>query len=341
MAFAQSALHAAQPLVDLCVAYDPSEDDYIRNIYFPRHNVQHLTDKIRAVSKGDILRLYDMDASGDGDTVEVQYRLAANLTYNCNILAAKARISQIDVKNADAALMHEMRQTKQALTSIGVRMEHLAVKDTLRSTTVMTENDSRAAGTRWDDFGSANSKPIEDCKAMIAQIRRRTGKGRKGRIVLTMDQIVWDLALSQHPNVLSRITFNPSGTGAVLTPKIFADMIGIAESDLVLTNAQFTDSQMGETDVFHSFMGDDVVAAMVDDGGLDDQALGHEFVFDGLAGEDPFLVRKWREEGKGAVGLDFVGVACACDYKVTNAEAGFLLQTVVDKTADQFAGLLG
>jgi hypothetical protein len=271
----------------------------------------------------------------------VQYRLAADLTYSCNILAAKARISQIDVKNADAALMHEMRQTKQALASIGVRMEHLAVKGTLRSTAVMTNNDSRAAGARWDDFASSNSKPIEDIKAMVAQVRRKTGKGRKGRIVVALDQLIWDLTISVHPNILGRITFNPSGTGAVLTPKIFADMVGIAENDLILTNAQFTDNKQGETDVFHSFMGDDCVVAMVDDGGLDDQALGHEFVFDGLAGEDPFLVRKWREEGKGALGLDYVGVACAADYKVTNADAGFLLQTVVDKTQTQFNGLLG
>lgn len=341
MPFSQSQLHAAQPLVDLCVAYDPSEEDYIRNVFFPRKNVQHLTDNIRSIAKGDILRLYDLDASGDGEVAEVQYRLAANLTYNCNILAAKARISQIDVKNADAALLHEMRQTKQALTSIGVRMEHLAVKGTLRSTTVMTNNDSRATGARWDDFSSSNSQPIEDLKAMVAQVRRKTGKGRKGRIVVAMDQIVWDLALSQHPNVLNRITFNPGGTGAVLTPAILAAMIGIRETDLVLTNAQFTDNKQGETDVFHSFMGDDCVVAMVDDGGLDDQALGHEFVFDGLAGEDPFLVRKWREEGKGAIGLDYVGVACAADYKVTNADAGFLLQTVVDKTASKYNGLLG
>jgi hypothetical protein len=52
MPFSQSLLHAAQPLVDMCVAYDPSEEDYIRNVFFPRKNVQHLTDKIRAVGEG-------------------------------------------------------------------------------------------------------------------------------------------------------------------------------------------------------------------------------------------------------------------------------------------------
>jgi hypothetical protein len=341
MPFSQSRLHVAQPLVDLCVAYKPEEDDYIRNVFFPRKDVQHLTDKVRQISKGDILRLYDLDAAGDGEVREVQYRLAADITYLCKIIAAKARITSIDGKNADAALQHEMRQTKQALTSVGIRMEHLAVNSTLRQTSVMTNNDTLASGERWDDFGATGSKPIENLKAMIAQVRRKTGKRKKGKIKVAMDQMVWDLALSQHPDVLSRITFNPSGTGAILTQAILAEMLGIAEEDIVISGAQFTDSDQGDTDVFHSFLGGDVIVGMVDDGGLDDQALGHEFVFDGLAGEDPFLVRKWRDEGEGAVGTDFVGVACAADYKVTNPDAGFLLKSVVDVTAEQYDGLLG
>ena len=327
--FSQSQLHAAQPLIDLCVAYKPEEDDYIRNVFFPRKNVQRVTDKIRGISKGDILRLYDLDASGDSQVAEVQYRIAADLTYSCNILAAKARISQIDVKNADAALQHELRQTKQALTAIGQRMEYLAVNQTLRSTAVLTNNETLAAGERWDNFSSSSSMPIEDMQAAIAQVRIKSGKRKSGKIKIAMHEFTW-MSLLQHPNVLSRIQFNPAGTGSVLTRQILASMLDIGADDLIVTAAQYTSTDQGATDAYVAFLGSDVVIAMVDDGGLDDQALGHEFVFDGLAGEDPFLVRKWREEGVGAVGTDFVGVACAADYKVTNANAAFLFKAVLD-----------
>lgn len=337
MAFLQSTLHAAQPLVDLCVAYDPASEDYIRNVFFPRKPVSHLTDKIRAISKGDILRLYDMDASGDSPIPEVQYRTATDITYNCNILAAKAPISPIDAKNADSALQHEMRQTKQALISVGQRMEYLAVNQTLRSTSILTQNETLAAAERWDNFSSASSDPIEDLQAAVDFVRTRAGKGR---VVLAMHRFSWR-TLKQHPNVLQRVTFNTGGTGAIMTTSVLADMLEIPASDIVITGAQFTSSAQGQTDTFNAFMGPDVVVARVDDGGLDDQALGHEFVFDGLAGEDPFLVRKWRDENRGALGTDFVGVACACDYKVTNADAAFLLKAVIDVSdADRYDSLI-
>jgi hypothetical protein len=340
MPFSRSLLHVAQPLVDLCVAYKPEDDDYIRNVFFPRKDVQHLTDKIRQVSKADTLRLYDLDASGDGEVAEVQYRLGSDLTYDCKILAAKARVTSIDSKNADAALMHEMRQTKQALISVGQRMEYLAVNQTLRSASVLTNNETLTAAERWDNFSSASSTPIEDLQAAIAQVRIKTGKRKAGRIKVAMHEFVL-MTLMQHPNVLSRISFNPSGTGAVLTLPILAQMLGLDGADIVVTGAQYTSADQGATDAYNAFLGPDVIVGMVDDGGLDDQALGHEFVFDGLAGEDPFLVRKWREEGVGAVGTDFVGVACACDYKVTNADAGFLFKSVIDVSdTERYASLI-
>lgn len=338
MGFSNSVMHAAQPLIDLCVAYKPEEDGYLRNFFFPRKDVQHLTDNIRQITKGDILRLYDMDASGDSDVPEVQYRIGANLTYNCGIFGARARINPFDVANADAALQHEQRQTMQAMISMGIRMEYLACNQTLRSASVMTNNETLAAGERWDNFSSASSQPIEDLQAAMAQIRIKTGKSRKkGRIKLAMHEFSM-MTLSQHPNVLSRITFNPGGTGAILTPKILADMLGMQEDDILISTAQYTNSTQGETDTFKAFLGSDVVLAYCDDGGLDDQALGHEFVFDGLGGTEPFLVRKWREEGKGAIGVDFVGTAAAADYKVTNADAGFLFKGVLDVTdTDRYA----
>lgn len=340
MPFSSSLLHVAQPLVDLCVAYKPEDDDQIRNVFFPRKDVQHLTDKVRQISKADTLRLYDLDASGEGEIAEVQYRIGTDITYDCKILAAKARTNQMQTQNADKALQHEMRQTRQALTSIGLRLEYLAVNQTMRSTAIMTANETLTAGERWDNFTSASSTPIEDLQAVIAQIRIKTGKRKSGKIKLAMHEFAW-MTLMQHPNILGRIAFNPSGTGSVLTRQILASMIDIGADDIVVTGAQYQSAQQGETAAYKAFLGADVVIAMVDDGGLDDQALGHEFVFDGLAGTDPFLVRKWREEGVGAVGTDFVGVACAADYKVTNVDASFLFKAVLDVTdTERYAGLI-
>src|SRR5579885_3198010 len=80
MAFDSGSIHVQQHLTDLCVAYNPREDGYVRGVFFPRKDVQHETDLIAAVNTADTLRLYDMDVSGRSDIPEVQYRTKADTT---------------------------------------------------------------------------------------------------------------------------------------------------------------------------------------------------------------------------------------------------------------------
>lgn len=336
MPFSTGAIHVAQPLVDLCIAYKPDEDDYIRNKFLPRKPVGHDTDKIWQVSTADTLRLYDLTADDFSDVPTVTYRTSGQATYTCQPFAAKAGLSPREMKNADAALRHEMRQTRQSLISLGIRMEYLAVNQTLRSTSVLTNYETLSSGERWDNFTSASSQPIEDLQGAIELIRSRIGRGAKKigatgpRIRVGMSNLT-AMTLRQHPNVLNRLTWNPSGTGAILTQRILAELLELSEDDIVITAAKYTSSQQGETAVFKQFMGSDVVVAYVDDSDPEnDQCLGHEFIFDGLSGEDPYLVRRWRDENKGYAGTDWVGVAAMTDYKVTNVDAGFLFDTVLD-----------
>jgi hypothetical protein len=342
MPFESGAIHAPQHLVDLCVAYNPRDDGYVRGAFFPRKDVPHETDLIATVNKADVLRLYDLDVSGRGEIPEITYRTGADQSYRCKPVAAKVEINPKDTKNADAAYRHEKRQTRQALISCGIRMEYLAVNQTLRQTSVMTQNKTFSSTTRWDAFGSVDSSPIEDLQAAVRVVRIKTGtsagaKSRDGQglIKVAMHEFTW-MTLQQHPNVIDRVRFNTGQTGAILTKEILAKMLEIGEDDILIVSAQYTSSVQGPavTDAYKGFIGSDVVVAMVDSDAENDQALGHEFVFDGLAGEDPFLVNKWRQQGVGVfLYTDYVGVACMVDYKATNAQnAGFLLQGVIDAT---------
>ncbi len=338
MPFSSGAVHVAQPLVDLCQAYKPDEDGYIRSVFYPRKVVQHDTDKVWKVSKADTLHMYDLDASDNSVVPRVTYRTNGTYTYNCQPFAAAAELSPMEMKNADTALKHEMRQTKQALVSMGIRMEKLAVAQ-LRDTAVMTAYESISGGARWDEFSSTSSQPIEDLQAAIEQVRTNVGKtagkigGSGGRIHIGMSNFT-GMVLRQHPNVLSRLTWNPSGTGAILTQKILAELLQVGEEDIHITSNHYTSAQQGETAAYKQFIGSDVVVAYVDDSDPDnDYSLGHEFVFDGLDGDGSFMVRRWREENKGYAGLDVVGVAAVVDYKPTNpALAGFLFKTAIDSS---------
>jgi hypothetical protein len=347
MPFASGATHVSQALVDLCIAYKPDKAGYVRGKILPKKTVQHDTDQIWQVSTADTLRLYDLATSDHSAVPTVTYRTNGTQTYTCQPFGAKAVLSPREMKNADKALRHELRQTQQALTSMDIQMEHLAVNQTLRSASVLTNNDTLGAGYLWDDFASTNSQPIEDLQAAIDLVSVRIGKvpsaidGDGPRIKVVMGQFT-ATKLRQHPNVLGRLTYTPTGTGAILTQKILAEILNIRPEDIVITANRYTDSQQGETATTKLFMGSDVLVAYVDDSDPEnDQCLGHEFVFDGLAGEDPYLVRRWRDENLGFAGVDYVGVGCMTTYKVTNPDAGFLLKGVLDVTnTDEYSTFL-
>jgi hypothetical protein len=289
------------------------------------------------VSTPDILRLYDLAVSDSSKVPRVTYRTNGQATYTCQPYSAAAEVTPQEAKDADVALRHEMRQTKQALISLGIQLESLAVNSTLRSGSVLTANETLAAGERWDNFSSASSTPIEDMQAALDNIEINVGISRAnvnpdstGRFKVIMSNYA-ATALRQHPNVLNRLTYSPSGTGAILTQKILADLLGIGEKDIHITANKYTSSQQGATAAYKTFMGSDVVLAYVDSDAENDQALGHEFRFDGIGGDaGSYMVRKYRLEDEGYAGKDVISVSAVVDYKVTNASAGFLFKEVLD-----------
>jgi hypothetical protein len=343
MAFESGAIHAPQHLTDLCVSYNPRDDGYIRGVFFPRKDVSHETDLVPTVAKADTLRLYDMDVSGRGEIPEVTYRTSADITYVCTPLAAKAELNPKDMKNADAAYRHEKRQTRQANISVGIRMEYLAINQTLRNTANLAGNvQTYTSTTRWDSPGASGATPIEDLQAAVRFVRIRTGtsagaKSRTGQglIKIAMHEYTW-MTMQQSEAVRTYMSATFGGSGArILTKKILAEILEMGEDDIHIISAQYTSSQQGpgETPTFKGFISGDVIVGMVDSDPENDQALGHEFVFDGLAGEDPFLVAKWTEFGKGIYfQTSYVGVGVMAAYKITNTDAVFLLQGVIDTT---------
>ena len=178
------------------------------------------------------------------------------------------------------------------------------------------------------------SKDI-DLQAAVATIRIKCGaKAGKSTIRIAMHDYTW-MTLKQHQGVLDRIKYQ--GLGAILTKELLAKMLDLRSADdIIITNARYTNSKKGATAAYKAFIGSDVIVALVDDtDDLNAQALGREFVFDGLGdGNNAFLVRKWIEEGRGMhLHVPFVGVSCAVKYQATNAaNAAYLLQGVIDAT---------
>lgn len=328
-----TGLHIAQPLTDLVVAFKPDTSQFIRTAFFQRKDVSHLTDKIRRIAKADMLRLYDAKSGPEGLAQRVQYRIDSSITFNATLYLLEAAIDDLDQMNADAALMHAQRQTMVANTLLDLALERVAV-DQLRDTSIMTSNVTVAAGDRWDNYGSPTSDPIIDLQNWAADLEMRTAK-KVNRIA--MSRQVWNV-LRNHPNVIDRFKANDTTVGANLTRSWLEQLLDVEAGTIIVTAGTYSDSTQPNLAVQRSFIGPDVVLAHVEDGGLNDYSLAHEFAFNGYS-SDPRVVLTYRDNTKG-LGQDVVKVASIVDLKVTQPEAGFLAKGVVDKTQSKYGGYL-
>lgn len=330
-------LHVAQALTDLAVAYEPSADGFLRDKFFPRKDVAHLTDKLRQIDKANMMLLHDLKVGNDGRIPETQYRITTDLTYNCQAYGTEVVVGDMDSQNADASLEHEQRQMFHGMNVLTTALEYEAIKNQLRSTSVLTNNQTQTAAQRWDNYTSASSDPIGDLLAARTLVAARTG----GKIpnVLGMSEWTWN-AIITHPNVLERVKFQTGSSGSILTTKILADILRLPESAICITASTYNSAAQGATAAYKSFLGSDVVMAYAEDGGRNDYSLGHEFAFSGY-GSAPVVVVKYRDEKRGGLlGSSVIRIGSICDFKVTQADAGYLFKTVLDTTASQYGSFV-
>jgi hypothetical protein len=330
-------LHVAQALTDLAVAYRPSADGYLRDKFFPRKDVAHLTDKLRQIDKANTLLLHDLKVGNDGRVPETQYRITTDITYNCQAYGTETVVGDMDLNNADEALEHETRQMQHGLDVLTTALEHEAVKNTLRSTSVLTNNQTQSAAQRWDNYTSASSDPIGDMLSARTLVSARIGG--KAPNALGMSEWTWNKIMN-HPNVLERVKFQTGSAGSILTPKILADILRIQESAILISASTYNSAAQGATASYKSFIGSDVVMAYVEDGGRYDYSLGHEFAFSGY-GSQPVVVVKYRDEKRGGLlGSNVVRVGSIVDFKVTQPEAAFLYKACLDTSASEYGGFI-
>jgi len=325
MAFNQGLLHISRPLTDLVVSYDPGQDGFVRSKFFPRKAVPHMTDKIRQISKADLLRTYDLKVGSDSKVHEVQFRLDADLTFSAQAYAAQAVISTLEAGNADAEVAYEQRQTMAANLALTNSLEYVSINGTLRSTAVMTVNTTLGSSARWDNYTSTSSDPIGDLITGCQSVRGYTGKDPNS---ICFSEWTWN-AMAQHPAVLARMPVHTNPTGAILTPKILEEILRVAPGTVTVTARSYNSAIQGETAVYKSFLGSDVVVARVEDPSLSDFGLGHEFAYSGF-GSDPVSVIKYPDMSRGALGGDVVRVVSIVDFKVTNPTAGYLIKTTLN-----------
>jgi hypothetical protein len=336
MAFLQSDIHINRPLTDMVLKFDPSTIGFARNRVFRRKPVDKLSNQIRSIAREQMLRLQNMKTGEQGRVGRVQFATGPTQTYTCEVFALEAMLDNIEQQNADAELQYQLNQQEAPLLAMQLGLEKLAIEDTLRDTTKLTQNVTLNTSQQWNNKGGGSSNPFLDILTGVKIVASQAQ--RKANLVL-IDHMVW-AELITHPAVQKLVNF--WSNGSIITTSILEKMLEdwLEPGSIIIYRARYNAQQDGSgAEVFHSPLGADVVIAYVDNPGMMSWGLGYEFAWNGLAGDTPAIVLQFPTY-ESPLGGNIIRTVTAVEYHVANAKSGYLIKAAVDSTQAQFNGEL-
>lgn len=341
-------VHVRKRLTDISIRF-PAEQLYCGQDFFPRKNVDHLTDFIPKWNKANILRLDELAMSAPDDSLppEVELMLDADDSYQCRVYAVRSPDKVITKRNADPALDYDVERSLHVRERLDIRLEYLRIKQVLRNTAIMTNNATLGAAERWDNVGSPTSLPVSYVRNIIANMRALNG-GRPPNCVRFTTWV--KNAIVQSEEFKDFTKFNVVSAGKPIGDEELIAMVwGLEPGSVKCSDATYTvaaptvpastAAQSAATPVVRTFLGSDVVLAYVQPPGIRNYGLGAEFRFSGY-NTDPYAIISVPQLSRGAIpGEDIRGISIL-DPKVYNPNSGYLIKGVVNVADTKYLGLL-
>ena|SRR5579859_1031260 len=341
-------VHVKRRLTDISVRY-PADQLYVGADFFPQKPVSHLTDFIAKWSKANVLRLDELAMSAPDDELppEVELILNADDSYQCRVYAVRHPDKVLTRRNADPSVDYDVERALMVRQRLDLRLEYLRVKQVLRNTAIMTNNQTLTAAQRFDNATSSQNTPVSLPRNIIAQMRHLNG-GRPPNVV-RMSTFVKN-AIVQSEEFKDFTKFNVAGPGNPIgDEEMIAKVWGLEPGSVKCSDATYaiaaptippsTAAQSAGSPVFRSFLGSDVLFAYVAAPGIRNYGLGAEFRFSGYS-TDPYAIITVPQYQRGPIpGEDIRGISIL-DPKVYNADSGYLLKGVVDTTNASYLGFL-
>lgn len=341
-------VHVKKRLTDISVRF-PTEQKYCGQDFFPRKNVEHLSDFIVKWNKANILRLDELAMSAPDDELppEVELIPQADDSYQCRVYAVRAPDKVITRRNADPALDYDVERTYHVRTRLDIRLEYLRIKQVLRSTAIMVNNLTLSAAQRFDNTSSGANLPVSIIRNIITQMKVLNGGNPPNVIRMTTfvkNAIVQSEEFKDFTKFNVVNSANPIGDEALMDA-VFGVPPGTVQcSDATYTIAAptvppTTAAQTAGAPVYRTFLGSDIVFAYVVPPTIRTYGLGADFRFSGY-NTDPYAIITVPQYQRGAIpGEDIRGITIT-DPHVYNVDSGFLLKGCVDTTNTAYLGFL-
>lgn len=330
-------VHVKKRLGDISFRFPP-EQNFCGSDFFPKKNVEHLSDFITRWNKANALRLDELAMSAPDDELppEVELVLDSDDSYQCRIYAVRSPDKVITKKNADPSIDYDVERALMVRQRLDQRLEYLRINQTLRNTAIMTNNKTLTVAERFDGTGP-QVLPVSMGRAVVTQMKLLNGGNAPN--VVRMTTFVKN-AIVQSEEFKDFTKYNVASAASPVGDEDLLSLVwGLPSGTVKTCDAVYNTASAPRAFSGKAYLGSDIVFAYVVPAGLRTYGLSTEFRFSGY-NTDPYAILSVPQFGRGALpGEDIRGISI-CDPHVINADSGFLLKGCVDTTKTIYAGYL-
>jgi hypothetical protein len=331
-----AVVHVNRRLTDLSVHF-PWEFESVGEKFFPVRPTEFLSDQFAVWNKANLLKLDELTPLGDDESPpDVELKQDADVSFSCKVFGIQSPGKWITEKNADPSLDYETERTIQLTTALRLRLEYLRVNQRLRSTTYMTANSTLTAAQRFDNYGSASSKPISTLRAVVNTIGY-ANQGKKPNM-LAGTTFAWQAVANSEEfkdlvkyNVVQTVREEAarSANGYI---SLIESLIGVAPGSILVSDAVYNVAASNQTAIYTTFMGPDIVLGYVEaQTGLRKYSLSAGFQWSAYSNDPQAIIAVPRYHNT-VVPTEDLRAFCVIDPKIIVPELGYLLKGVIDST---------
>ncbi len=307
-----ASVHVDAILSDTSFALFQDEGSFVARAASPLIPTQKQTNKYFIYDKENTMRSDAARRAPGTETHLRDYTLSQD-QYHCELFSVGHNISEQNLANQDDPLDEENDTVAVLTEDILIRMEQ-DWASAFFTTSVWTTDDTNE---NWADDAS---DPIQALLTGANTMRGLTGR-MPNTLILGAD--AWNLALANHPDLLSRI---PSNLPAIMTQAFLGSLIGV-DRVLVGGSIRNTAAENLAFSATDNLGANALLAFVTPNPGRRAATSMATFNWTGLAGMNNGI-RVLRQEIPEQDAFPRITVEAAFDYKVVNADLGVFFSAV-------------
>lgn len=317
---AKERLHTDVPLTNMSIAYMQNASSFVSWRAFPIVPVPNQSNVYYIWDRGDSLRT-DAALRGDAQESVVRGTELATGNYYCHVYSVAEVIGEQSMYNQDMQpLQLERSKTEQVMQDIMIRMD---VDWAASNFVTGVWGTSETPTAKW---GTATTDIIGQIQTGMRTVLSNTGRV-PNRIVMGYE--AW-VACQNNGVFIERFKHT---TAASITPQMVASLFQINNEpppQILIGSAVRNTAAQGATASTSFILGDNCLIAYAPSSPMvNEQAAGYTFAWTGInmggSGGMP-ATRTWYENARAA---QVIETQYAADFKVVDAQCGYILLDVV------------